>query len=467
MSMRVETAPSVTVLRTLQQPQSASSAKAATATLPVVSALGTDQLRLSTPRPVGTQPIKLADSETQTLKLGVAQAPTSAAKVGATVPVQPLSLLQPPSQLQPKPSLTQTGLKTPEDYQTVFKWVEKVTGKPIAYQTPAAQKAYIEAIQGKPQEAYDPQGFLAGIGVKGAVTYGRDDKGVHKLVTTIDYTPNSTHVSKPLQVFQKVAFWFFKHFPKAFGWVANKVDDLYFVKKDMKAQTWIKTPVPQPPIALQDPLIPKELLKQVYAGTQSAQALDAGWKVTPASIFDKHFLNAPQGELSGLFEDDFHMGVPDHDHGEGEQHYGSYAIAKQLGFSDEQARRIGTANFDMDLNNTAYGNSDAFPDGIPSKHFDLNKDKPGQQDTRFIWAQRHLDAAVELAKRGHFDQAEKELGYGLHGVQDAFAHGHINISSHAVTGEIPDAVKYNPVAAYEATLATIGYLHAYITRVMA
>lgn len=466
MSMRVETAPSVTVLRSLQNPEMVRPAKGATATLPAPAAMGTDQLRLSTPRPVGTQPIRLGEQETQTVKLGVAQAPAAAA---ATVPAQPLSLLEPPSQLTPKPSLSQTGLKTIEDYQTVFKWVEKVTGKPIAYQTPAAQKAYIEAIQGKPQEAYDPQGFLAGIGVKGAVTYGRDDKGVHKLVTTIDYTPNSTNVSKPLQVFQKVAFWFFKHFPKAFGWVANKVDDLYFVRKDMKAQTWINTPVPQPPVALSDPLIPKELLKQVYAGTQSAKALDAGWRVSASSLFDKHFLNAPEtDDLSGLFEDDFHMGVPDHHDGHaGEQHYGSYAIAKQLGFTDEQARRIGTANFDMDLNNTAYGNSDAFPDGIPSKHFDLNKDKPGQQDTRFIWAQRHLDAAVELAKRGHFEQAEKELGYGLHGVQDAFAHGHINISSHAVTGEIPDAVKYNPVAAYEATLATIGYLHAYITRVMA
>jgi len=384
------------------------------------------------------------------------------------VPVQPLSLVQPVNQAPAKPSLSQNGLQTWQDYESIFKWVEKVTGKPIAYQTPEAQHAYIQAIQGKPQEAYDPQGFLAGIGVKNVKTYGRDDKGVHKLVTTIDYTPNSTHVSKPLQVFQKVAFWFFKHFPKAFGWVANKVDNLYFVKKDMKAQTWIKTPVPQPPIAMTDPLIPKDLLKQVYAGTQSMKAMSAGWQVSTSTLFDKHFLNAPQADLSGLFEDDFHMGVPDsHDDHTGEQHYGSYAIAKQLGFSDEQARRIGTANFDMDLNNTAYGNSDAFPNGIPSKHFDLNKDKPGQQDTRFIWAQRHLDAAVELAKRGHFEQAEKELGYGLHGVQDAFAHGHINISSHAVTGEIPDAVKYNPVAAYEATLATIGYLHAYITRVMA
>jgi hypothetical protein len=458
--MRVETAPSVTVLRTLQQPNPVG--KTAPFAAPIISAgavLGTDQLRLSTPRPVGTQPIKFAASAATS----VAEPQQVAEKVAVKPTAQPLGAKVVPS----RPSLSQSGLKTWEDYETVFKWVEEVTGKPIAYQTPESQHAYIQAIQGKPQEYYDPKGFLASLGVTGAMTYGRDDKGVHKLISTIDYTPNSTNVSKPLQVFQKFAFWFFKHFPKSFDWIANKADNLYFVKKDMKAKTWINTPVPQPPIALKDPLIPKELLKQVYGNTQTIKSLNAGWSISTASLFDKHFLNAPESELSSLFEDDFHMGIPSGDHDAGEQHYGTFAIAKQLGFSDEQARRIGTADFDMDLNNTAYGNSDAFPDGIPSKHFDLNKDKPGEEDTRFIWAQRHLDAAVELAKRGHFEQAEKELGYGLHGIQDAFAHGHIRIASHAVTGEIPDAVKYNPVAAYEATLATIGYMHTYLTRVMA
>ena len=73
-----------------------------------------------------------------------------------------------------------------------------------------------------------------------------------------------------------------------------------------------------------------------------------------------------------------------------------------------------------------------------------------------------MDAAVELAKRGDFAQAEREIGYGLHSIQDAFAHGHIRLASHAVTDNIPDGVNYNPVGAYEATLATIGYLKRYM-----
>lgn len=436
--MRIAQAPQITVLRTLSS--GPVQAGAQEQTLSPREVLGADRLSLGS---AGTLPLSAPGNAVQVnheRRLGPATRPFLS-----------------PENLQQHANPLENGLKTWEDYQMVFQWVEKVTGRPIAYKDPRSQQAYIASIQGKPQGYYDTKGFLASIGVKGALTYGRDDTGVHKLLSTIKYTPNSSEVSWGLRMAQKTFFWFFKHFPKTFNWLADKVDKHYFTRKDMKNKSWMNIQVPQPGIAPHEPLIPREQIRQVYAGTHSYKALQAGWRTDAATLFNAYFLNAPTGELQGLFEDDFHMGIPELGHGE--QHYGTWALARQLGFSDEQARRIAKACFDMDLNNTIYGNTDAFPNAMPSKHFNLNKYTPQDGDTRFIWAQKHLDAAVELARRGRFEQAEQELGYGLHGIQDAFAHGHIRLASHAITDNIPDGVDYNPVGAYEATLATIGYLH--------
>lgn len=377
------------------------------------------------------------------------------------VPASPISLFE----TQPAAGLPESP-HTPEDYGRIFDWVEQVTGAPIALQTPKARQAYIEAIQGKPQQAYDTQGFLDSIGVHNARTYGRDDRGVHRLVTSIDgFSPHSHHVSKPLQIAQKTFFWVFKTFPKTFDKIANLVDKHYFTRKDNKAQSWINVPVPQPGISPDEPLLPPQQVKASYNGNLFSRYLKQGQLPSTQVIFDRYFSHNPPKEIGLLFEHDFHKGVPQP--GETPHNYGTYAIARQLGFSHEQATRFGTANYDMDLNNTIYGDTDAFPDAKPSRHFNLNKERPEQGDTRFIWAQKHLEAAVELARRGRFDQAERELGYGLHSIQDAFAHGHIRLASHAVTGQIPDGVPYNPVGAYEATKATIGYLKAYIERIEA
>jgi hypothetical protein len=484
--MRVESAP-VTVLRTLREPRPL---QTATAEIPAVRDLSQprpvgrtaalpDEVsavrELSQPRPIGRTAVltpEMAPEGTaelsDQLSLSVTSRAVGTARLTAPLPATAISFaetLETPERIARRPNTLENGPKTWEDYQTIFKWVEKVTERPIAYQDQRAQQAYIESIQGKPQEAYDSKGFLASISVRGAVTYGRDDKGVHKLLSTIKYTPNSGEVSWGLRVAQKAFFWFFKSFPKTFNWIADKADKYYFTRKDMQNKSWMNIQVPQPGILPSEPLIPREQIKSVYSGTHTVKNQNFGWQTDAATLFNEHFLNAPKGELQALFEDDFHMGVPQLGHGE--QHYGTWALARQLGFSDEQARRLAKACFDMDLNNTVYGNTDAFPNAMPSKHFNLNKYNPEEGDTRFIWAQKHLDAAVELAKRGRFEQAEQELGYGLHGIQDAFAHGHIRLASHAITDNIPDGVDYNPVGAYEATLATIGYLHTYLKRVTA
>jgi hypothetical protein len=79
-----------------------------------------------------------------------------------------------------------------------------------------------------------------------------------------------------------------------------------------------------------------------------------------------------------------------------------------------------------------------------------------------VYAAQHLSAAIELAKVGSFNEAEIELGVGLHALQDVFAHGQITTAMHAVIGEFPDEVDLHPLALYEATLATAAYLVAYL-----
>lgn len=356
---------------------------------------------------------------------------------------------------QPSPATP----RTPEDYTAIFAWVEQVTGKPIAYQNAHSQEAYVASIQGDAQEKYDTTGFLKTLGVHGSEAYGRNDDGVHHLLTTIEYKPHSEEVSKVLQAAQKTAFWFFKRFPNTFNKVATLADKYYFTRKDTKAQSWVNDAVPARGLP-NTPVLPADQVKAHYKDNLLSRHASQQIAMQSQDYFDRYFKNNAPSELGALFEDDFHMGVPAD--GETPQNYGTYAIATQLGFSHEQAVRFGTANFDMDLNVTDYGDTDAFPNARPSRHFNLNKFEPEKGDTRFIWAQRHLDAAVELARRGDFSQAEREIGYGLHSIQDAFAHGHIRLASHAITDNIPDGVDYNPVGAYEATLATIGYLKRYM-----
>lgn len=396
----------------------------------------------------------------------VAQARPQANAPAVLAPTDRLKLSRTPA-LQKPANIFNGALALPkqrnwQDYQNIFKWVEKVTDAPIAYQDQRSQQAYIKSIKGKPQEYYDRKNFLNSIGVHGVETYGRDDSGVHDLLETIDYTPNSEEVSWGLRLAQKGFYWFFMHFPKTFDKIATLVDKYYFTRKDKKAQSWLKTPVPQPGFSPSDPLLPAAKVKAHYQNTLISQALASKQVPTTEQLFQKYFWLSPPKEIGLLFEGDFHMGTPKP--GEAPQNYGTYAIATRLGFSPEVAKRVATADFDMDLNNTIYGKTDAFPNANPSRHFDLNKDKPEAGDTRYIWAQRYLDAAVELAHRGRFEEAERCIGYGLHGIQDSFAHGHIRLASHAITDNIPDGVDYNPVAAYEATLATIGYLNAYLQR---
>jgi hypothetical protein len=227
-----------------------------------------------------------------------------------------------------------------------------------------------------------------------------------------------------LQVFF-MRWW--KSNPRGFRSVRKFFD--YFLTRGHRKHAWMHERVPQPPVS------------------------DAAY-VSLDAIRERYPMLA---NTERLFNPDFHVGS---------KKYGTFAIGRSLGFSIRQARRIGRANDAIDFNKSPYGRTRSEAGNAPSRHFNLNVGNPEKGDTRLIWAKRHLDAAVELARRGQFSQAEKELGYGLHSLQDSFAHGQMSPFTHFVLGSIPDRVEYNPTAMYEATRATRAYLKTYLKRIL-
>ncbi|MCK5691107.1 hypothetical protein KAI87_17620, partial [Myxococcota bacterium] len=165
-----------------------------------------------------------------------------------------------------------------------------------------------------------------------------------------------------------------------------------------------------------------------------------------------------------------HIGSPkgkDADFGD----FGTYDIAKHLGFTEEQAMRIAKSNNAVDTNETHYRDphdpskprvTEAGSGGEAGDfHWHFNRAAKGEEDTRITAAKVHLERAVELTKDGYFNAAERELGIGLHGLQDVFAHSQITPLNHSLLGEFPDFVKYHPVGMYEAAVATEGYLRKF------
>ena len=303
----------------------------------------------------------------------------------------------------------------PSQYLPTFQWAENATGKPIAYKTKESMDNYIKSLNGLSQDSYDPQGFLSSIGVNNISTGGRRDVDSRLAVVKSDYKPHNTLWGHELFI-QK---WFFnldKSHPAIFNIVAAIVNPILnlFSKVTRK---WDKP----------------------YNGN----AVDM-----------KNF--EPKISFNPRFGNDFHLGSIDPAH---QQFYGTYYTARQLGFSDAQAQRIAKADLAIDDTSKTGPN----PVGGMERHFNLNSS--GEEDTRLIWAQKHLAAAIKFAKQGNWEQAEYEIGFGLHGLQDVFGHGQINPAHHAAVGSFPDDVSYNPVSLAEATNATTAYLLKYIEMV--
>jgi hypothetical protein len=95
-------------------------------------------------------------------------------------------------------------------------------------------------------------------------------------------------------------------------------------------------------------------------------------------------------------------------------------VAKSLGFSAEDAAKMAAANMYVDSSsssmNPVYGDW--------SRHFDRRayQSTSGNIDTRLYHARNEMELAVAYYKDGNHDLAFQHLGYGLHSLQDMYAH---------------------------------------------
>lgn len=307
---------------------------------------------------------------------------------------------------------------------------ERLMGKPVRFKDEAERKAYIQGLeQGLAQDAYDPQGFLAMLGITGVLSGGRTDKGVLNTVRAIpDYRPTTQSNGEEIWIQQR-AFDFATANPRMFLALARLANPIIEAPAQLEGE-WKK------PLQMKQTPVPT----QEQARERYREALEKTAK------------------FNGRFGDDFHNGlepIP----GGAQRNYGTVPIAKALGFSAETAQRLGAMSKGVDDNTTPYGKTGPSPFHAIGRHFNLDRDA---QDTRLVYAAQHLAAAIQLAEVGSFKEAEIELGVGLHALQDVFAHGQISPAMHAVVGEFPDEVDLHPMALYEATRATAAYLVAYL-----
>ncbi len=307
---------------------------------------------------------------------------------------------------------------------------EKLSGKPSRFQNEKQLLAYLSTLEkATPQDKYDRGGFLANLGLTGLRASGRTDRPVLDAVRQMPhYRPETELGDKPIWIQQRFFDLAINH-PNFFMMLTKGTNPILEAKGKLE-RDWKK-----PFVAKQDAvptgLTPQERYKDALA------KMDAmGWR----------------------FGSDFHGGLPGI-HQPTHPTYGTYTIARALGFDDGAATRFGKMSNGVDENITPYGKTSPSPLEKIDRHFNLDRKA---QDTRLVYAANHLAAAIAYAKQSAYDQAEIELGCGLHSLQDLFAHGQLSPSMHAVLGQFPDEVDWNPVGFYEATLATGAYLAAYL-----
>ncbi|HEY9724714.1 MAG TPA: hypothetical protein V6D47_22115 [Oscillatoriaceae cyanobacterium] len=305
---------------------------------------------------------------------------------------------------------------------------EKLMAKPVAYKSSQELDVYLNSIaRALPMSSYDHAGFLQSLGLKDQLAPGKTDQPT---LQALEHLPNfrpgtlvNGHEILPQVLAYKIAI---AH-PNFFLDTIKRLNPIIEVHS-LNAALW-KKPF-------------KAVQKAHPTGETVAQRYAAALTKLPKTAFDADFHSGLPGTLPA-----------------GQPGYGTYTIAQNLGFTPDQAKRFATNDNNVDFDKTPYGKTSFSPLGQMDRHFDLDRD---HQDTRLVWASRHLNAAEDYARQGAYDQAEVELGVGLHSLQDCFAHGQLTPCMHGVIGEFPDDVTYDPIAFYEATDATVAYLWAYL-----
>ncbi|MBM3275480.1 MAG: hypothetical protein FJZ00_10020, partial [Candidatus Sericytochromatia bacterium] len=327
-------------------------------------------------------------------------------------------------------------LAKPEDSYAAGKWSY------AAYKDPEAYRATMAALPLVPVARYDPAGFLASLGVESPVACSRTDESLLSAWRLTDYQPDPRYLPVPGAVAGPTQ-WILLGGAKGSPWTIQGVVH--------GLTAMILTGMEAP-----DRKDPFPFGQDSDIATSSATAESVAERYGGVLAKRPAALRWGQGVHTGS--------ITPEETGEA---WGSFDIARALGFDEAQARRIAVENYAVDLNATHYTGRITTAGSGGAKgdlHWHFNRADSGQEDTRITAAKVHLDRAVRFAKDRFYDAAEREVGIGLHGLQDMFTHGQISPLTHALLAEFPDKLAYHPVAMFETALATEGYLVAYLDR---
>jgi hypothetical protein len=315
---------------------------------------------------------------------------------------------------------------------------------------PLVFEKYKHTFGGKPIKSFDPNDFLADIGLAKSLTAGRSNIEMLRAFHLIhDYRPDCRYFPLP----KKIAAWVqttLLSISRISPHLVNAFDGLVNPLVIKKIEQRYKTDQHSPDRYGRFEEIIKEehcdLAKEArYFGIMRNKASQCAWDKGP------------------------HTGSIDPGR-QGTENFGTYDIALTLGFTETQARRIAKKCYDVDISKTHYHdpNDRTKPrltgtvGEIGDIHRHYNRSPSGKEDTRITAAKIHLDRSLRLADQGYYDAAEQELGIGLHSLQDIFSHAQLTPVTHTLMGEFPDFMKYHPLSMFETALATEGYLKKFI-----
>ncbi|HBN08808.1 MAG TPA: hypothetical protein DD435_09210 [Cyanobacteria bacterium UBA8530] len=309
---------------------------------------------------------------------------------------------------------------------------------------------YKQSLEGKPLKSYDPEGFFKRIGLPDNIeSSGRGDVEMLKAAAKIAYKPEPTYIPAPTWVagpVQKVLLALGKVFPGFVKGIDELIDSTMVKKREKPDQT--------------DPF-PFGREEDVVKGAKTELPLSQRYFGLSAQLSRQH-----------AWAEGVHEGSVKPTPGRPAENFGTYDVALKMGFTEEQAKRIAESDNAVDTDQTHY-----LQNGRPritkagsggdngDLHWHFNRAPEGREDTRITAARTHLERAVKFAKEGYCEAAERELGIGLHSLQDMFSHGQINPFNHSLLGDFPDMVEANPVGMYDTALATEGYLKCFAREV--
>ncbi|MGD9090982.1 MAG: hypothetical protein PVI38_21015 [Desulfobacterales bacterium] len=315
---------------------------------------------------------------------------------------------------------------------------------------PEVYEAYKSTLGGKSVDSFDPAGFLSELGLKTSLAAGRTNADLLRAYHLIkDYRPDPRYFpfsKKTGALIQK----FFLSTSKIATHAATTIDRILdpvavrWIEKSHKTHRYRTAPYGRfEDIAKAEPSrLPKEAR---YLGILRKQVRQYAWDRGP------HAGSIDPGRRAG-------------------EDFGSYDVALGFGFSKQQARRIATECYGIDISQTHYrdplDHTQLRITGTVGKIGDIqrhyNRSPAGVEDTRITAARIHLARAHKLAEEAFYDAADQEFAIGLHSLQDIFSHAQLTPSTHTCLGEFPDLVKYHPQAMFETALATEGYFKKFI-----